>query len=74
MNDIVGTWRLVSTSGHDDNGNPTPPPYGAKAMGVVVFQADGRMAAVLCDSAPSLPEGERQYNSYCGNYTFDGAR
>ena len=33
----------------------------------------GRMTAVLCDGRPSLPHGAvREYNSYCGNYRFDG--
>jgi hypothetical protein len=42
-------------------------------MGRVTFNAAGRMMAVLCDGRPSLPEGAvREYNSYCGNYRFDG--
>ena len=70
---IVGTWRMKSTMGRDDDGKLLPPPYGPVAMGLVVFQADGRMMAVLCDGRPSLPEGsKREYSSYCGNYTFDG--
>jgi len=70
---IVGTWRMKSTIGRDDAGQVLPPPYGPVAMGLVVFQADGRMMAVLCDGRASLPEGEpRQFMSYAGNYTFDG--
>ena len=70
---IVGTWRMKSTMGRDDAGTLLPPPYGPVAMGLVVFQADGRMMAVLCDGRPALPEGEpRQFMSYAGNYTFDG--
>ena len=42
-------------------------------MGRVVFNADGRMMAVLCDGRPSLLPGTvRDYSSYCGNYSFDG--
>jgi hypothetical protein len=71
---IVGTWQLVSTEGRDDAGNALPAPYGSKPMGLVVFAADGRMMAVLCDGRSTVPEGEaRQYVSYAGNYTFDGA-
>ena len=70
---IVGTWRMKSTMGRDDDGKLLPPPYGPVAMGLVVFQADGRMMAVLCVGRPALPEGEpRQFMSYAGNYTFDG--
>jgi hypothetical protein len=44
-------------------------------MGFVVFNADGRMMAVLCDGRRELPHGTpRDYSSYCGNYTFDGSR
>ena len=72
-NSIVGTWRLVATKAHDDTGESLPAPYGPKAMGLVVFQGDGRMMAVLCDGRRSLPGDEpRQFVSYAGNYTFDG--
>ena len=75
MRDIVGTWRLVETAGHDPEGEPLWPPYGPSPMGVVTFTAEGRMMAVLCDGRPELPDGEkREYNSYCGNYTYDGER
>jgi len=70
---IVGTWRLKSTKGHDDAGKIVSPPYGPIPMGLVVFAADGRMMAVLCDGRAALPPNEpRQFMSYAGNYTFDG--
>ena len=73
LGSIVGTWRLVATKAHDDSGKDLLAPYGPKAMGLVVFQPDGRMMAVLCDGRASLPGGEsRQFMSYAGNYTFDG--
>jgi hypothetical protein len=74
VGDIVGTWHLVMTRAHDDAGQPMHAPYGPLPMGVLMFSGDGRMVAVLCDARPQLPaeEGEREYSSYCGNYTFDG--
>jgi len=74
MKSIVGTWRLIKTSARNDAGEPMHPPYGPQPMGVVVFSAE-RMVAVLCDSRAVLPEDEpeREYRSYCGAYTFDGA-
>jgi hypothetical protein len=73
MQDIVGVWRLVATSAVDPSGRSLPPPYGPKPMGTVTFGADGRMMAVLCDGRSNLPDGAvREYNSYCGNYRFDG--
>lgn len=75
MTDVVGTWRLVRTAAYGEDGSERPPPYGGHGMGVVVLGADGRMAAVLCDARPALPDGTpREYNSYCGNYSFDGRR
>ena len=74
MTDIVGTWRLLETKAHDDTGKVLTRPYGPKPMGLVTFQADGRMMAVLCDGRSSLPPDEpRQFMSYAGNYRFDGS-
>jgi hypothetical protein len=72
---IVGTWRLVETHARNDAGETMHPPYGPQPMGVTMFSADRRMIAVLCDARPTLPpdEPEREYSSYCGAYTFDGA-
>ena len=74
MQSINGTWKLAGGRATFDDGTTAPPPYGgAKAMGRVIFNADGRMMAVLCDGRRELPPGEtREYSSYCGNYTFDG--
>ncbi|MEQ8398415.1 lipocalin-like domain-containing protein [Thalassobaculum sp.] len=76
MPDIVGTWRLVETTAHDPDGNAMPQPYGPSPMGVVTFNAEGRMMAVLCDGRTAMPDEQsaREYASYCGNYTFDGTR
>ena len=75
MPDIVGTWMLVASSAHDAEGRQMPDPYGPKMMGRVTFNRDGRMMAVLVDGRPQMPDGvNRDYASYCGNYTFDGSR
>jgi hypothetical protein len=75
MASIVGTWKMVGAVARDRDGNPLPAPYGGKGMGRVVLTAEGRMMTVTCDARPELPPGtSRAYSSYCGNYTFDGAR
>jgi len=75
MRSIVGTWKLVAAAARDRDGKPLPAPYGGKGMGRVMFNADGRTMAVTCDDRPELPPGAPSaYSSYCGNYTFDGAR
>ena len=74
MERLIGTWSLVDSRAHDDNGQPLPSPYGPVKMGLLMLGANGRMIAVLCDSRPEMPSGEpREYSSYCGAYTFDGA-
>lgn len=73
MTSVIGTWRLVRAVSRDQNGRELAEPYGGKGMGRVVLGQDGRMMAVLCDGRPALPDNAaREYNSYCGNYTFDG--
>lgn len=69
--DLIGIWTLVDARATDGNGNVLPPPYGGMGLGVVSFHAGGRMVAVLCQ-ADVGPEGKREYNSYCGHYSFDG--
>ena len=74
MTSVIGTWRLVKGVSRDADGRELPAPYGGNPMGRVVLGADGRMVAVICDARPEIPDGgKREYASYCGNYTFDGA-
>ncbi len=71
---IIGTWRLKTSHAVDDSGKTLSPPYGPVPNGVVCFEAGGRMFCVLCDGRTELPAGEpRQFMSYAGNFTFDGA-
>jgi hypothetical protein len=75
MPSIVGTWKLAHATARDAAGAALPAPYGGKGIGRVTFTAKGRMMSVVCDGRPELPAGTpRDYSSYCGNYTFDGAR
>jgi len=72
---LVGTWKLLRAAAKDGRGAALPEPYGGKGIGRVTFTADGRMQSVVCDGRKELPPGVgRDYNSYCGNYTFDGTR
>jgi hypothetical protein len=71
---IIGVWQLRRTQAVDDDGKALAPPYGPAANGVLCFESNGRMYCVLCDGRVELPPGEpRQFMSYAGNYTFDGA-
>jgi hypothetical protein len=74
MRSVIGTWRLVKAEAHDGSGMPLTEPYGGKGMGRLVLSADGRMASVVVDPRLELPPGTvRDYSSYCGHYTVDGA-
>ena len=74
IRNLIGTWRLVATHAVDERGRPVGAPYGPIPQGIAVFGVDGRMMAVLADGRTALPAGAaaREYNSYCGNFTFDG--
>jgi hypothetical protein len=75
MQSITGTWRLVAAAAQDAGGRPLPSPYGGNGMGRLTLTADGRMMSVVCDGRKALPPGtQRDYSSYCGNYTFDGGK
>jgi hypothetical protein len=75
MPSIIGTWKLVSATARNASGTALPAPYGGNGMGRVTFTAEGRMMSVVCDGRAELPSGvSREYSSYCGTYTFDGAR
>lgn len=72
---LIGTWALLRGTCTAADGTPRPEPYGPQGMGRVSFSPDGYMVAVVCDCRTDLPSGaEREYNSYCGAYTFDGRR
>ena len=75
MPSIVGTWKMTGAVARGRDGKLLPAPYGGQGMGRVAFTAEGRMMAVTCDGRRELPPGTaRAYSSYCGHYTFDGAR
>jgi hypothetical protein len=73
---IVGTWGLARGTCTAANGEVRPAPYGGAAgQGRVAFLPEGQMMAVLCDCRKDMPDGmAREFNSYCGNTTFDGAK
>jgi hypothetical protein len=75
MSSIVGTWRLVRVEVFDADGKPQPAAYGGAPVGRVMFTSNGRMMAMTGDSRREVPAGQvREYNTYSGNYTFDGKR
>ena len=74
MDPLVGVWRLVAENACGAAGEPQPNLYGPMGMGLLAFTANGRMMAALSDGRPGRIDGRRAFVSYCGDYTFDGAR
>jgi len=71
MEKLIGTWRLIKEEAWGADGTPRAPLLGAMPTGLAMFNAEGRMMAVLSDGSAAAP-GKRLYVSYCGAYTFDG--
>ncbi len=81
---VIGAWRLVSFEQPDSNGRIRPV-WGAKPLGLVIYQEDGTMAAQLFDERrpPLQAAGERTsseaakaaafvgLSAYYGTYTID---
>jgi hypothetical protein len=75
MTSIVGTWCLVRAEAFDANGKPQPAPYGGAPIGRLMLTSSGRMMAMTGDGRHEAHADQvREYNTYGGNYTFDGKR
>ncbi len=71
--DIIGTWRLVRAEAFGGDGEPQAPPYGNVPMGRLMLTRAGRMMAMTGDGRAVVPDNQiREYNTYSGNYQFDG--
>ena len=84
---IVGTWKLVSTEETMKDGATRPfPAFGPRAKGLLVYQRDGYMSAILmnpdipkrADSAHPTPEEKLAAAdgtfAYAGRYEIDIAK
>jgi Lipocalin-like domain len=73
MDPLIGIWRLVEGKAWDEAGNSLPPPYGRHPLGQIVFTAERRMLAALCNGDTDAgSETDRGYSSYGGVYTLRG--
>jgi hypothetical protein len=72
---VLGTWRMVESRAHDGNGKTLPPSYGPNFLGLVMFDAGGRMMCVLSDGRLELPgsDDRREYTSYGGAWRVSGS-
>jgi hypothetical protein len=74
MDALAGVWRLVAENAWGAAGEPRPGSFGPMGIGLIAFTAAGRMMVVLSDGRAGPIDGRRAFVSYCGEYTFDGAR
>jgi hypothetical protein len=73
MDTLIGVWRLVESKAWNEAGNSLPAPYGMRPIGQLVFTAEGRMLAALCNGDANTGTGvDRNYSSYGGAYTLSG--
>lgn len=48
---FIGAWRLLSAEFRNEDGTPAESPYGAQPQGILMYDAQGVMAAQLTQSA-----------------------
>ena len=72
--ELLGTWRLVEYHNRTADGQVLEPSFGPEAMGVIHFNANGRMLVVLTDGRRELPPTteRRPFSAYTGMWEFDG--
>ena len=67
---LIGTWKLVSTEQTLKDGSTRPfPQFGPRAVGFLMYQADGYMSAFLAH-----PDRTNEAFAYCGRYEIDVER
>jgi hypothetical protein len=83
---LVGTWKLVSASSTQSNGEPSEAPYGASPIGFLTYTADGRVTALISHGGrkplsiggkpaalvEEQAEAFKTFLAYGGRYTFSG--
>lgn len=82
---FVGAWRLISAEFTNEDGSPAASPYGAEPQGILMYDAQGVMAAQLsqsgrkpfavADRMKGTPEEVKAafetYQAYWGRYKVD---
>lgn len=82
---FIGAWRLLSAQFSNEDGSPAESPYGAEPQGILMYDAQGVMAAQLTqaqrapfavpDRMKGTPEEIKaafeSYQAYWGRYRID---
>jgi hypothetical protein len=85
MNDLVGTWKLVSASSKASSGLRNETPYGQNPTGFLTYTADGRVVALIshgnrepltvgggANAQEEQAEAYKTFLAYGGRYTLSG--
>jgi hypothetical protein len=85
MNDLVGTWKLVSASSKASSGLQNETPYGPSPTGFLTYTADGRVTALIshgnrkpltvgggAHAQEEQAEAYKTFLAYGGRYTLSG--
>jgi len=71
--DLIGTWRLLGNNHRSADGEVLDAQFGPEPMGVIRFDANGRMIVVIADSRVKLPDAltQRPFSGYTGRWTLN---
>jgi hypothetical protein len=85
VDNVAGTWKLVSASASTDSGEPVESPFGPSPTGILIYTPEGRMAVMVSHSGRKrLPadsflapieeraEAFMTFFAYAGRYTLAG--
>ncbi len=72
--DLIGTWTLLGNHHRSADGKELDAQFGPEPMGVIRFDANGRMIVVIADARVRLPDAldQRPFSGYTGRWTLDG--
>ena len=75
VEDLLGAWRLEGWSLVYDDGRPPEYPLGPDARGLIMYTADGHVAATLmkADRSAAAPETDAERAAaYAGSFAYAG--
>ncbi len=71
--DLIGTWTLLGNHHRSPEGAVLDAQFGPDPMGVIRFDANGRMIVVIADARVRLPDGldRRPFSGYTGRWALN---
>ena len=71
--DLIGTWTLLGNHHRSPEGAVLDAQFGPDPMGVIRFDANGRMIVVIADARVRLPHGldRRPFSGYTGRWALN---